>query len=42
MQSHKLMDEVRGVLRTKNYSYRTEQSYMLLVGGAAHLPGPAR
>ena len=28
MPKRKLLDEVRGVLRIKNYSYRTEKSYI--------------
>ena len=28
MAKRKLLDEVRGVLRIKNYSYRTEKSYL--------------
>ncbi len=28
MAKGKLLDEVRGILRIKNYSYRTEKSYI--------------
>ncbi len=28
MPKHQLLDEVREVLRIKNYSYRTEKSYI--------------